>query len=113
MATVLAFLNFKGGVGKTANVVNIAGCLAATHDKRVLVVDLDAQCNASLWLLGKYGYREHTLNGVRTIGSTARRASILSRPSRMACRARRAGSTKSKISMCCRLRWICCRSKTT
>jgi chromosome partitioning protein len=68
MGTVLAFLNFKGGVGKTANVVNIAGCLAATHDKRVLVVDLDAQCNASLWLLGKYGYREHTLNGVRTIG---------------------------------------------
>jgi chromosome partitioning protein len=72
MGTILAFLNFKGGVGKTANVVNIAGCLAATHHQRVLVVDLDAQCNASLWLLGKFGYREHTLNGVRTIGQALR-----------------------------------------
>jgi chromosome partitioning protein len=30
-ATVVAFLNFKGGVGKTANVVNLGACLAATH----------------------------------------------------------------------------------
>jgi chromosome partitioning protein len=66
-ATVVAFLNFKGGVGKTANVVNIGACLAATHDKRVLLVDLDAQCNASLWLLGKLAHRRHVEEPTRTI----------------------------------------------
>lgn len=64
---VIAFLNFKGGVGKTANVVNIGACLAVTHQKRVLVVDLDAQCNASLWLLGKNRFREHTRESARTV----------------------------------------------
>lgn len=29
MARVVAFLNFKGGAGKAAKVVNIAACLAA------------------------------------------------------------------------------------
>jgi len=48
---VIAFVNFKGGVGKTANVVNIGACLAKYHGKRVLIVDLDAQCNSSLWLM--------------------------------------------------------------
>ena len=57
---VIAFVNFKGGVGKTANVVNIGTSLAATHQKRVLVVDLDAQCNSSLWLLSKDAWRKHT-----------------------------------------------------
>jgi chromosome partitioning protein len=64
---VIAFLNFKGGVGKTSNVVNIGACLAATHQKRVLIVDLDAQCNASLWLLGNRRFREHTGDPARTV----------------------------------------------
>lgn len=64
---VVAFLNFKGGVGKTSNVVNIGACLAATHQKRVLVIDLDAQCNSSLWLLGKTALRRHTEEPARTV----------------------------------------------
>lgn len=64
---IVAFLNFKGGVGKTSNVVNIGACLAATHQKRVLVVDLDAQCNSSLWLLGKTALRRHTEERARTV----------------------------------------------
>jgi chromosome partitioning protein len=67
MPLIVAFLNFKGGVGKTTNVVNIAGCLAATHGKRVLGVDLDPQCNASLWLLGAFAYRGHAEGGARTV----------------------------------------------
>lgn len=66
-ARVVAFLNFKGGVGKTANVVNIAACLAQAHGKRVLVVDLDAQCNSSYWLLGKRRWREHASDRRRTV----------------------------------------------
>ncbi|TDU62505.1 chromosome partitioning protein [Prosthecobacter fusiformis] len=51
-AKIIAFINFKGGVGKTSNVVNLGAVLARTYHKRVLIVDLDAQCNATFWLLG-------------------------------------------------------------
>jgi chromosome partitioning protein len=64
---IVAFLNFKGGVGKTSNVVNLGACLAATHQKRVLLIDLDAQCNTSLWLLGKRALWRHTEEPARTI----------------------------------------------
>ena len=58
-ARVIAFVNFKGGVGKTANVVNIGACLAKYHEKKVLVVDLDAQCNSSLWLMKPEELEKH------------------------------------------------------
>lgn len=74
MSTVVAFLNFKGGVGKTADVVNVGACLAATHQKRVLVVDLDPQCNASLWLLGKTVFRQHTEQPGRGVAQAFRDA---------------------------------------
>lgn len=50
-ARIVAFLNFKGGVGKTSNVVNLGAALAIEGRGRVLVVDIDPQCNATYWLL--------------------------------------------------------------
>ncbi|MEO0509342.1 MAG: AAA family ATPase [Verrucomicrobiota bacterium] len=50
MARKLAFINYKGGVGKTSLIVNIASCLAKSG-KRVLLCDLDTQSNSSIWLM--------------------------------------------------------------
>jgi chromosome partitioning protein len=49
MGVVYAIANQKGGVGKTTTAVNMGACVAR-DGRQTLLVDLDAQCNATIAL---------------------------------------------------------------
>lgn len=65
-ANVISTINLKGGVGKTTTTVALAEVLAGEFGKRVLVIDLDPQTNATTMLIGEERWaeingQEHTL----------------------------------------------------
>lgn len=69
MAKKVSLINMKGGVGKSTLVVNLAWHFAAMSKwtKKVLVVDLDPQFNASSYLIGQTEYRKILDNNMPTI----------------------------------------------
>jgi cellulose biosynthesis protein BcsQ len=50
--------NRQGGVGKSTVTMMLAHALAIMGKKRVLVIDLDTQCNSSFAMIGSIGWRE-------------------------------------------------------
>src|SRR6476646_3085481 len=66
MAYVTSIINLKGGVGKTTITVALAHFLALEHGKRVLVVDLDPQTNATVSLIPEMEWKRRDEAG-RTI----------------------------------------------
>jgi chromosome partitioning protein len=66
MGRTIATINLKGGVGKSTTTVSVAFIMAGFFGKRVLVIDLDPQTNATAMLIGEERWRElndagHTL----------------------------------------------------
>ena len=58
MARVISLINLKGGVAKTTTTVALAETLASCFGKRILVVDLDPQTNATVMLMGEKRWKE-------------------------------------------------------
>ncbi|GAB3370529.1 ParA family protein [Spongiibacter taiwanensis] len=77
MAKVFAITNQKGGVGKTTTTVNLAASLAATK-RRILLIDLDPQGNATMGCGVDKDAVEFSVYDVlvagRAIGETVQRA---------------------------------------
>ncbi len=63
MAVVTSVINLKGGVGKTTLTIALAHYLAAEHNRRVLVIDLDPQTNATIALVTERRWRERDQGG--------------------------------------------------
>ncbi|GGK62202.1 ParA family protein [Amphritea balenae] len=76
MAKILTITNQKGGVGKTTTCVNLAASLAATK-KRVLMIDMDPQGNATM---GSGVDKHHLKNSVYEVltGDASIEESIIS-----------------------------------
>ncbi len=60
---IVSFINLKGGVGKTTCCVALAEFLAGYHHRRVLVIDLDPQTNATPTFIGEERWEQADARG--------------------------------------------------
>lgn len=85
-AKMASIINMKGGVGKTTLTFNLARFLSERRNKRVLLIDLDPQANASIVSTEPEAYKEHCqtkktvadifINAFRTYGPVSFPAKI-------------------------------------
>lgn len=67
MAVCMSLINMKGGVGKTTLATQIAWDAAVNRDKKVLLIDLDPQANASQSVMSPHGYVNYLNKGGLTV----------------------------------------------
>ncbi|MCQ2082570.1 MAG: ParA family protein [Lachnospiraceae bacterium] len=65
-AIIVPFINHKGGTGKTTTVSNLASMLA-TKNKKVLLIDTDAQANLTSYMLGYEFDADDTFNAANLL----------------------------------------------
>ena len=58
MPKIISLINLKGGVAKTTTTVQIAECLSSEFGKKVLVIDLDPQTNATIALIDETDWEQ-------------------------------------------------------
>lgn len=64
-APVISFINMKGGVGKTTLCISIGEYLANYKNKKVLIIDIDPQFNATQSFMGKFDKIDEYLSLVK------------------------------------------------
>jgi len=64
---IISFMNMKGGVGKTSLCVNLAVILTKKYKKKILIVDMDPQMNATQYLFKKEIYDKEFFEKKKTI----------------------------------------------
>lgn len=67
MAVCISLINMKGGVGKTTLATQIAWYAAMRMDKKVLLIDLDPQANASQSVMSPQAYVDYLDGGGLTV----------------------------------------------
>jgi chromosome partitioning protein len=73
MALIFSVINHKGGTGKTTTVLNLGAAFASLR-KKVLLIDLDAQCNLTS-SLGINGQKNHI--GTMLLGQSTPKETII------------------------------------
>ncbi|HGM5293817.1 TPA: ParA family protein [Serratia marcescens] len=72
-APVISFINMKGGVGKTTLCVGMGEYLANYRQKKILVIDIDPQFNATQSLMGHYSRVDEYLEKIQPANKTIRK----------------------------------------